>query len=85
MISEHVINWFIEKSSLGEETNNHMNENYLENGFVDSLGFLELLASCEKKLGISLSDDDFNDDKIFTISGLIDLLSKKAGNKNESK
>ena len=49
----------------------------MEAGVIDSIGFLDLISACEEKLGIAFSDDDFSNDKIFTIAGLIDIITEK--------
>lgn len=78
MKKDLIIGWFTENSTLSrEELEKDLTINYLEAGVIDSFGFLDLISTCEEKLGITFSDDDFSDDKIFTISGLIDIVTGK--------
>lgn len=78
MRRDFVIEWFADNSTLSrEELERDLMINYLESGAIDSFGFLELITTCEEKFGITFSDDDFSDDKIFTVAGLIDILIKK--------
>lgn len=75
MREEFIINWFAEKSTMSKkELEMNLDINYFEQGLIDSFAFLELITACEEKYGVSFSDDDFANDKIFTISGLIEVL-----------
>ncbi len=77
MKKEFVINWFVDKSAMTkDELEKDLNINYMEQGLIDSFAFLELIAACEKKFGFSFSDNDFSDERFFTISGLIETLEK---------
>lgn len=70
-----VVNWFIQRGVLTQgKADESMCVNYLEQGWIDSFGFLELIEACEQKFQIVFSDDDFANEKIFTISGLIETL-----------
>lgn len=78
MKKDFIIGWFAENSTLSrEELEKDLTINYLESGVIDSFGFLDLISACEEKLGITFSDDDFSDDRIFTIVGLIDIITEK--------
>lgn len=77
MKKDFIINWFSEKSTMPrKELEENLDINYLEEGLIDSFGFLELIASCERELDVVLSDKDFENDAIFTISGLIAILEQ---------
>ena len=73
-----LINWF-EKNSLATEINmkNGLEENYFENGWVDSLKFMELITQIEEKFGIRFSNDEFLDRKFSTIEGLTKIIERK--------
>jgi D-alanine--poly(phosphoribitol) ligase subunit 2 len=71
-------NWF-EKNSLATGVNmkNSLKENYLENGWIDSLKFIELITQIEEKFGIRFSNDEFLDRKFSTIEGLTKIIERK--------
>ena len=77
-MKEELINWFCNKGLNKEDFIEKTKENYLELGFVDSLGFLELISFCEDTFSISFDDEDFENDAIFTIDGLLEVITKKA-------
>lgn len=79
MTIEYIIGWFVEHSTEGEAIKDKVKDNYLTNGFIDSFGFLELIASCEEEYGISFSDNDFENDDIFSIQGLAEIIDSKVG------
>ena len=79
MEKEFVIEWFIKNSiATKEELVKNQTMNYLDKGYVDSFGFLELITECEEKFQITFCDEDFSDDAIFTISGLIERIKNAA-------
>lgn len=70
-----VLKWFANNSTLSmDELMVNYDINYLEQGVIDSFGFLSLISFCEDELGIILSDDDFSKQEIFTISGIVKIL-----------
>lgn len=77
MVREFIYGWFAEKAGVSaDEIGNEPDVNYFEQGLIDSFAFLELIGTCEEKFGMSFSDDDFQDEAIFTISGLIAIIEK---------
>lgn len=77
MEKDFVRDWFVQRGAVTQEEMDHaMDQNYLEQGWIDSFGFLELIETCEQKFKMTFSDDDFSDEKIFTVSGLIEILKK---------
>lgn len=78
MKKEFIINWFVEKSTMSkEELEKNLDVNYFEQGLIDSFALLELITACETEFGVTFSDEDFENDDIFTVSGLISILEKK--------
>ena len=73
-----LIIWF-EKNSLatGIIMKNSLKENYFENGWIDSLKFIELITQIEEKFGIRFSNDEFLDRKFSTIEGLTKIIERK--------
>ena len=79
MKREFILDWFSSHSTMSrEEIEKNLAVNYLEEGLIDSFAFLEMITTCEETFGISFSDDDFSDERIFSIDGLIHILENKA-------
>lgn len=78
MVKEWIVEWFLNNSTVkNEDMNSFLEKNYLEEGLIDSFGFLGLIGSCEEEFSISFSDDDFSNDAIFTMEGLIKIINDK--------
>lgn len=78
MKKEFIINWFSGNSTMSrKEIENNMSINYFEEGLVDSFTFMELITACEENFDIQFSNEDFQNDDIFTIQGLVQILEKK--------
>lgn len=76
MVKHFIEDWFLENGSLKKE-DIKSNDNYIESGYIDSFGFLDLIQTCEDRFNIHFSDDDFENDKIFTIDGLAEIIEAK--------
>lgn len=77
-VKEWVENWFIKNGKIGrDELINTYKESYIEQGLIDSFGFIQLVNNIEEQFHIELDDKDFEDEGFFTISGLIDIIEKK--------
>jgi len=73
-VNEWVMNWFAEKTEkTKEEIMLLKDENYFSNGLLDSFSFIELLSDLEDA-GISLDNEQFEDRRFATISGLISII-----------
>ena len=73
-----LIRWF-EKNSLSNEINvkDSVNQNYFENGWIDSLKFIDLVTQIEEEFSIRFSNDEFQDRKFSTIEGLARIIEGK--------
>lgn len=71
-----VIKWFMKHALISEsELILHKDENYFDLGYIDSFEFIELLSDIEE-LGVELGNEQFEDRRFSTISGLIAILSE---------
>ena len=76
-MKEKLLDWFCKKGVNKKDIVKKAKDNYMELGYIDSLGFLELISYCEDTFKISFEDEDFEDDAIFTIEGLINIIKKR--------
>lgn len=76
MTQNYIIDWFEKKGSIRKE-DIAMEDNYIERGYIDSFGFLELIQNCEDHFKIKFCDSDFEDENIFTVIGLIKIIENK--------
>lgn len=75
---EWVLNWFVAKTGIDiEQLLTEKENNYLDLGYIDSFGFLELVAECEKEKGIEFRDEDFGNSSFFSIAGFIKIAEER--------
>jgi len=54
-----------------------MSLNYIEAGYIDSMGLLQFIATLEDEFGITFSDEDMNSPEIKVVGTLIAMIEKK--------
>lgn len=79
MALEWLFGWFQDHDvSLKQLEELDKEDNFLQNGLIDSFGFLDLVASAEEEFSFTFSESDFADDRIFSLGGLASFLDEKA-------
>ena len=56
-----------------------INLNYVEEGYVDSLGLIQFIAVIEDEFGITFTDDELAGSDIKYVGRMIDLVVSKMG------
>lgn len=56
-----------------------INLNFVEEGYVDSLGLIQFLYTLEDEFGISFSEDDLKNDDMKVVGKLIKIIESKMG------
>lgn len=54
-----------------------MSLNYVEEGYIDSLGLIQFIAVIEDEFGITFSDDDLASPDVKVVGKMIDLVMSK--------
>lgn len=79
MYEEWVIEWIAQNGNIAKEKlKKNLDVNYLEEGFMDSFGFISLLNACEQTFSISFREEDFLKDDFLTIRGFGRMIEKKS-------
>ena len=60
-----------------------MNLNYLEEGYIDSMGLIQFITVIEDEFGISFTDDELASDDIRVVGKMINLITLKMEEKND--
>lgn len=81
--SEYIINVLQKKYSIGEEVNIET-LNYVESGYVDSLGMIQFVVELEDEFGIEFSDEELTDPSFKIVGELIKLVERKVMDNEES-
>ena len=56
-----------------------MNLNYVEEGYIDSLGLIQFIAVIEDEFGIAFTDDDLASPNIKVVGKMAELVLLKMG------
>ena len=78
-VSKWIIEWFVNNTELTEHDLS-IEVDYIENGWIDSFQFLELISGIEDQFVLMFTDDDFADKKVLTIAGLADIVTRRMKN-----
>lgn len=54
-------------------------DSFLQKGFIDSTGILEVVSFIEEKFGISVEDDDLLPENLDSVSRLAKFIARKRG------
>lgn len=77
-IEEFVLKYLSKKGKLPKDIN--IDEfNYIDTGYVDSMGLLKFVVELEQEFDIEISDDDMMLPEFKKIGGLVALIQAKRG------
>ena len=51
--------------------------NYVEEGYIDSIGLIQFIAVIEDEYGIEFSDEELSGEEIKTVGSLVKLICEK--------
>lgn len=75
---EWVIDWFEKHSSEGADAiKESLNANYMEQGLIDSFGFVQMLSDIDDEYDILFQNDDFQNPDFMTIEGLAKMIDER--------
>lgn len=73
-----LINWFEKNSTIAiKDIKKHLDENYLEKGWIDSFKFITFITDIENNFKIRFSNNEFQNRKFATINGLSKIINVK--------
>ncbi|KFM15072.1 D-alanine--poly ligase subunit 2 protein [Marine Group I thaumarchaeote SCGC AAA799-O18] len=77
-VENWLFDWF-EKNTPAKkyEISKKLGENYFDNGWLDSLKFIELINDVEQEFDILFSNDEFQNRKFATVNGLREIITGK--------
>lgn len=68
---------YIQREYTVPEDQDIMALNYVESGYVDSLGLIQFIATIEDEFGIEFADEDMESSEIKIVGKLIQLIENK--------
>lgn len=73
-ISNWVLEWFKRRGVIENIDEKHINVNYFESGWIDSLGVIEFILDIESHFHINFSAEHFQDRRFSIIKGLAEII-----------
>lgn len=70
---------YIQREYTVPEDIDIMTLNYIEAGYIDSMGLLQFIATLEDEFGIAFTDEDMQSQDIRVVGKLIEMITKKVG------
>ena len=75
-IKEFIVDYIQREYTVPEDID-IMNLNYVEEGYVDSMGLIQFIAIVEEEFGIFFTDDELANPDIKVVGKLIELVREK--------
>ncbi len=75
-VSDFIIRTLQKKYTIGKDID-IMKLNYVESGYVDSLGMIQFVLAIEEEFEIQFSDDEIAHPSFKIVGGLIELVERK--------
>lgn len=75
-IKEFIVEYIQREYTVPEDAD-IMNLNYVEEGYVDSMGLIQFIAIVEEEFGIFFTDDELSDPNIKVVGKLIEMVERK--------
>lgn len=77
-IKRWIIDWIVKNSSISKDIlETKLSDNYLEEGWIDSLQFVSFVTEIEDKFNIKFLNEEFQNPEFSTIIGLSKIIEKK--------
>lgn len=75
--------WFSDRKKYRGDSSKLETLNYFEAGLLTSLEVIEFVTQIEERFSVRFSEEDFQDSRFTTISGLSELVAEHAGRTRE--
>jgi acyl carrier protein len=76
MVKEYILE-LLQKNYTIDDTEDIDNLNYIEAGYVSSLGLIQFIVDLEDKYGISFTDDEISSEDFQVVGKLTKLIESK--------
>ena len=77
-VKEFVTEYIQREYTVAEDVD-IMTLNYIEAGYIDSMGLIQFIATLEDEFGIAFSDEDMQNPDIRIVGKLIQMITDKMG------
>jgi len=77
-VKEFVTEYIQREYTVAEDVD-IMTLNYIEAGYIDSMGLIQFIATLEDEFGIAFTDEDMQNPDIRIVGKLIEMITNKMG------
>ena len=85
-IQTWIIDWFESRAKTTKQASESLLKlDYFEAGWLTSMEVVEFITEIEQAFGMQFSDDDLQDPRFATISGLTELILERSTQSSESR
>ncbi len=74
-IKKFVIDYIEKKGKLPKNTDIE-DLNYIDSGYIDSIGIIKFIVEIEQRFNVQISDEDIMSEKFKTVKGLADIIKR---------
>ena len=78
-ITQQVRSFLVENLLMGQDYSFEDSDSFLENGFIDSTGVLQLVTFLEETYGITVEEGELTPENLDSINNISAYLSRKRG------
>jgi acyl carrier protein len=75
-ITEFILKYISKKGKLPIEIDID-SFNYIDTGYIDSMGLIKFVVELEEKFNVQISDDDMMTPEFRTIGGLVEIIKNR--------
>lgn len=76
MVKDFIINYIQREYTIPNDVD-IINLNFVEQGYVDSLGLIQFICTLEDEFGIAFSDEELQNPDITVVGKLISIVQEK--------
>ena len=77
-VKEYIVGYIQKEYTIPEDTD-ILTLNYVDSGYIDSLGMLQFITTIEDEFNVEFSDEDLQNPDIKVVGMLIDIVKSKMG------
>ena len=81
-VKDYIVDYIQREYTIPEDID-LMNLNFVEEGYIDSIGLIQFIAVIEDEFGIAFSDADLASEDVKVVGKLVDLVSSKMEGENK--
>lgn len=75
-VKDFIVDYIQREYTIPEDTD-ILNLNYVEEGYIDSMGLIQFIVVIEDEFNITFTDDDLASEDVKVVGKMVNLVTKK--------